>query len=126
MEAKLLIVEDDPLSLWAMSDYFRACGLQVASACSRETAEWALTTDQYSLVITDLRLGPDPNLDGLDVVSAAHSGQPDTPVILLTACSTSATIAEAYRRGANRVLDKPQSLPALVGIAVDLIEHGRQ
>jgi DNA-binding response OmpR family regulator len=116
----VLLVEDDPASLTAMREYFTATGHQVDCASSLPEAVTALERSSFELVITDLKLRPGPDTSGLEVVSAARQRDPDTRVIMLTAFGTLEVEAEARRRGADRMLAKPVSLPLLSRLAQDI------
>jgi DNA-binding response OmpR family regulator len=116
----VLLVEDDPASLTAMREYFTATGHQVDCASSLPEAVTMIERTRFELVITDLKLRPGPDTSGLEVVSAARQRDPDTRVIMLTAFGTLEVEAEARRRGADRMLAKPVSLPLLSRLAQDI------
>jgi DNA-binding response OmpR family regulator len=116
----VLLVEDDPASLTAMREYFAATGHQVDCASSLSEAVSMLQNHRFELVITDLKLRPGPDTSGLEVVSAARQRDPDTRVIMLTAFGTAEVEAEARRRGVDRMLAKPVSLPLLSRLAQDI------
>ena len=63
------------------------------------------------LVITDLRMG---DIDGLDVIDAAHKVDPELPVIVMTAFGGIDSAIEAMRRGAYHYVVKPVRLEELV------------
>ncbi len=58
----------------------------------------------WDLVITDLNL---PGVDGMAVVEAARTTQPDTPILATTGYSGPQYAEEALRKGATDVLIKP-------------------
>jgi len=116
----VLLVEDDPASLTAMREYFTATGHTVDCASSLPEAVTMIERTRFELVITDLKLRPGPDTSGLEVVSAARQRDPDTRVIMLTAFGTLEVEAEARRRGADRMLAKPVSLPLLSRLAQDI------
>jgi len=60
--------------------------------------------EQFSVVITDLRL---PDMSGLDVLRQIKIKNPDCPVIIITAHGTAELILEAKRLGVLGVLAKP-------------------
>jgi DNA-binding response OmpR family regulator len=116
----VLLVEDDPASLTAMREYFTATGHTVDCASSLPEAVTMIERTRFELVITDLKLRPGPDTSGLEVVKAARQRDPDTRVIMLTAFGTLEVEAEARRRGADRMLAKPVSLPLLSRLALDI------
>ncbi len=58
----------------------------------------------YDLIITDLRL---PGADGMQVLRASKTADPDLPVIIITAYSTDEAAEEARRLGAFNYILKP-------------------
>ncbi|TMQ71657.1 MAG: response regulator [Candidatus Eisenbacteria bacterium] len=117
---RLLLVDDDSKLLWVMERFFRAQGFEVHGARDLRTAEDALASTRFHLVITDLRLLESE--EGLVVVHAARRGSPPVPVIVLTERDLPEVAAIAEKLGASRVLAKPQSLMELLGVARDVLE----
>ena len=121
MSSTLLLVDDDPRLLSAMGDFFRARGFDVVPAGDLRSAEDALASRRFSLVITDLQLVE--REAGLVVVTAARRRCPPTPVILLSGNVYPEVSVIAEKLGAARVLSKPRSLLELLFIAQELIEN---
>jgi two-component system response regulator HydG len=72
------------------------------------------------LVITDLRMA---EVDGLDVLDAAHSIDRDLPVVIMTAFGAIDSAIEAMRRGAWHYIVKPVRLDELALHAERAWEH---
>src|SRR5262245_22884033 len=113
MQRRLLIVEDEPAILFALTLYFSREGVAVDTARTREEAEELLALEHYAVVIADLRLGGSSSTEGLDIISDVHRIAPETKVILLTAYGSSEVELEARQRGAHVLLHKPQPLPTI-------------
>ena len=111
---RLLIVDDEPRLLAAMSQYFSGAGYRVDVAADRERALELMRTP-FDGVIVDLRLSGDDRA-GVAVLRAARAASSDAALLLLTALVGS----EAHDAGADVVLEKPVRLAdlesALVGV----------
>lgn len=115
--ARILVVDDEPLVRWSVSETLTDEGYEVAEAGDGASAIQALSAAAHAdVVLLDLRL---PDCDDLHVLSALRRLAPTTPVILMTAYGTPESLTEARRLGAFAVLDKPFEMDALV----PLVEH---
>jgi two-component system C4-dicarboxylate transport response regulator DctD len=65
------------------------------------------------LVISDIHMA---GADGLRILSGLHSHDPRLPVILITAYGNPEVEAEAMRRGALAVLEKPFDVDQLLAL----------
>jgi len=79
---RVLLVDDDPDILLALSDYLCQEGFQVETVETGAAALQKSTTSSYDVVILDIGL---PDRDGLDVLDEISQTHPHLPVILLTA-----------------------------------------
>lgn len=122
MDFAILLVDDEPVCLGNVADYFRQKGLKVTTARELEEAEALIIKFQYSLVIADLSLTQINADEGLRLIDHIQDRSPQTKVILLSGRISPQVRAEALRRGAQAVLDKPQSLRDLGDLAEQLLE----
>ena len=115
---RVLVVDDEPLVRWAVSEVLGGQGYQVKEVGDAASAIRALSTpaDRVDIVLLDLRL---PDSEDLRVLSAMRGLAPATPVILMTAYGTPEILAEARRLGAFAIVDKPFEMDALP----PLVEH---
>jgi len=114
---RALIVDDELLIRWSLSETLADRGYAVAEAEDGKSAVRALTDghDRPDVVLLDFRL---PDSNDLNLLSRIVSLVPDGRVILMTAYGTPELAHAAIERGAFRVLNKPfelQDLTALVG-----------
>ena len=72
------------------------------------------------IVLTDVRM---PNVNGLDILTAARQRDPDTPVILMTAQATLQSAVQAVNEGAFYYIQKPFRNDELVAILRRAAEH---
>jgi two-component system response regulator GlrR len=104
VNARLLVVDDDPDMLRLLSLRLTAAGYQVMTATSAESALTQLEIELPQLVLSDVRL---PGRDGLALFDEIRQRLPTLPVILLTAHGTIPDAVEATSRGVFSYLTKP-------------------
>ncbi len=102
---KILVVDDDPETRALLSELLELEGYQVVAASGAQEALAAGKTASFEVILSDIRLGPE--LNGLDVLRAFKSIQPDSEVILITAFGSMETAIEAVKAGAFDYLSKP-------------------
>ncbi len=100
----ILVVEDDPAQRDAYARMLRAADFEVHTAQSGEEAIEILGQQAFDAVATDIGL---PDLDGLEVLRAAQSRQPDLPVLLITGAPSVETATMAVQSRAVCYLSKP-------------------
>jgi DNA-binding NtrC family response regulator len=109
---RVLFVDDEDSIRFALRDYFAAKGYDVDAACNVDEADALLAQQVFEVVIIDLRLGPDKQALGLELVSRVRERHPMTAVVLFTAHGTPEIARETRRLGAT-FLEKPLPLPTL-------------
>jgi len=102
--APVLIIEDEPDIREVLSDLLQHDGYQVRSAETGAEGIAEVAHHPYSAVLLDLGL---PDLDGLSVLRAVKSVDPELPVIILTAYVEDDIKADALGQGAFAYLRKP-------------------
>ena len=112
----VLIVEDDICIHDVLVDLFDVEGTLVESAASLESAQSALASRSFDLIITDIRLGGRHD-GGLQVMAAAGVLSPDATVIALTAFPDDDNRQASLRLGATHFLEKPVSLERIAELA---------
>ena len=110
MSAKILIVDDEELIRWSLSSDLANSGYKTVAAADLAEAEKALEMENPDVVLTDLRLGLE---SGLDVLKIARRGNPDLPVIIMTAFADLESAVSALREGAADYISKPLQLAGL-------------
>lgn len=103
--ARILIVEDARLIRETLHAFIKAEGYGVVTAVDGQEALQVLKTDNFDLVITDLKMPG--RLQGMDVLTAVKEASPETAVLILTAFANLAVGSEAMSLGAVDVLPKP-------------------
>jgi DNA-binding NtrC family response regulator len=102
----ILVVDDEPLVRWCISETLHDSGYRVTEAGDAASALRALAAPRSptDAVLLDLRL---PDSDDLGVLSAMHALSPAMPIILMTAHGSDELFDEARERGAFASLHKP-------------------
>jgi CheY-like chemotaxis protein len=81
MGQKLLVVEDDPISLKNISEYLSYDGFEVEQSTNGIKAWERFEKEKFDLVLTDVVM---PGMDGLNLTKHVHSVSPVTPIIIMT------------------------------------------
>ena len=118
MSDTVLVVEDDRELRDVVRRYLERAGHAVHTTGSGAEALSRLAAGGVDLVVLDLGL---PDVDGLEVLAAAHGG-PQVPVVVLTARSTVEERIDGLRRGADDYVTKPFSPTELV-LRVEAVLH---
>lgn len=116
---KILIVDDEPAVLFALSEALadRRRGVKVATAANGNEAVAILESEKVDLVVTDLRM---PEMDGFELMAWLRRSFPHLPVIVMTAY-----MAESSRLGVGGldILEKPFDLGILRKKASDMLRQ---
>ncbi|MDK2743176.1 MAG: sigma-54-dependent Fis family transcriptional regulator [Nitrospira sp.] len=106
MNAKILIVDDDPDIVMMLEDRLQASGYETVMASEGQQALDQIVHESPQLVLLDLSL---PRLSGLDVLRRLSQMKPaeNLPVIVMTAHGSIEAAVEAMKEGAYDFLTKP-------------------
>ena len=99
---RVLLVDDEPGLLFALSEVLEARGHTVVTASGGPDGLALL--DGIETVVTDFTM---PGMSGLEVLDGVLLWDPELPVVLLSAVSSRLVAAEALRRGAYAWVGKP-------------------
>jgi two-component system KDP operon response regulator KdpE len=109
--AHVLIVDDEPHLLRALSMNLSGRGYRVTSATTGTAALELAAAQQPDLLVLDLGL---PDIDGLEVIRRLRQGTADMPIIVLSARSASQEKVSALDLGATDYVTKPFDMNELV------------
>jgi two-component system response regulator PilR (NtrC family) len=105
--ARILVVDDETSMQEFLQILLQREGHDVTACGSATEALIALESDDWDLVISDVRM---PGMSGLELLDQVRELSPETTVILITAHGTTETAVEAMKHGAYDYLTKPCSV----------------
>jgi DNA-binding NtrC family response regulator len=116
--ARVLVVDDEKLIRWSVTERLQRSGYDVMSAESGEQALELVAASPPDVMLLDVKL---PGIDGVETLQRALALHPDVTVIMMSAHSTVDVAVEAMKHGAMDFLVKPfpfQALDAAVERAI--------
>jgi DNA-binding NtrC family response regulator len=98
--------------------------LNIDTADTPEEALRHVYSQDYDVILSDIRM---PRMDGVTLLRKLRAIQPQTPVILCTACGEEELRRQANSAGAFAFVTKPLDLHFLVELLKNaMFEHRRQ
>src|SRR5919112_2974578 len=116
----VLVIDDESGILDTLRILLKNEGFAPHTALGGKQGLDMITDVQPDIVLSDVRM---PSVGGLQVLSAARSHDPDTPVILMTAQATLQSAVQAVNEGAFYYIQKPFRNDELVAILRRAAEH---
>jgi two-component system, NtrC family, response regulator AtoC len=120
-KATILVVDDEPLIRWSLSERLKAEGYELLEADTGHAAIEKLP-EGVDLVLLDYRL---PDTDGVSILRKIKEFDQDILVILLTAYATIETAVEAMKLGAYHFANKPFNLDDVAALVERALETTR-
>lgn len=117
---RILVVDDEEPFRFAANDYFSSRGYEIDCSEELEEAEAMLSLNSYDVVIVDLRLGGIFTAEGFEIIKNVRHQRPHIRTILFTAYGSPDVETEAFLRGADSFLQKPQPLSELARVVDEL------
>jgi DNA-binding NarL/FixJ family response regulator len=125
MSKQLLVVDDDPSLLLAVSETLRAEGYEVVTARRGAEAMVRVAEALPDLIISDIRM---PGMDGYALVRNLRSA-PRTrlvPIVFLTAKDETADRITGFRTGVDAYITKPFEPEELVAVVSSILDRVRR
>jgi two-component system, OmpR family, response regulator MtrA len=110
MDARILLVEDDPSIREVTAIGLRNAGLTVETAADGAAGLECFAAGAFDLVLLDVML---PRLDGLEVCRAIRRTS-TIPIVMLTARADTLDVVVGLEAGADDYVKKPFEVPELV------------
>jgi two-component system response regulator RegX3 len=107
---RILVVDDEPAIVDAVTYALRASGFEVDTFGDGESALEAARTDGYDVLVLDVRL---PGLSGIEICRRLRS-ESDVPILILTAMDAEVDRVLGLEAGADDYVTKPFSVAELV------------
>jgi signal transduction histidine kinase len=111
--ARLLIVDDEPTQMQALSDTLRSRGYITEGFTSPHAALAALRNQRFDLILTDLTM---PEMDGIEFLTAARATDRDLVGIVMTGHGSIDTAVAAMKAGALDYILKPFTLRTMLPV----------
>lgn len=101
---KILIVDDDPFILELLGIFISSFGYEFAAAEDGIQAVEQLKRDDYTIVITDMKM---PRMDGMQLLRHIKEQYPSIDVIVVTGYTGSFSYTDVIKAGASDFISKP-------------------
>ncbi|MBM4142262.1 MAG: sigma-54-dependent Fis family transcriptional regulator [Lentisphaerae bacterium] len=105
--ARILLVDDEPNLLSVLRTLLKSENHDVTSIPDSRKAQELVSSEDFDLMVTDIRMTP---VSGIDLLRQARAEKPSMSVIILTAYATVETAIEAMKLGAFDYVTKPFKL----------------
>jgi two-component system response regulator MtrA len=110
LDARILLVEDDPSIREVTAIGLRQAGFTVTTASDGQAGLDRFTAEPFDLVLLDVMM---PRLDGLEVCRAIRRTS-TVPIVMLTARADTIDVVVGLEAGADDYVRKPFEVPELV------------
>jgi DNA-binding NtrC family response regulator len=115
-DKRVLIVDDETAFLVSIRKILQGPDLLVDTAETFNEARSLIDCNDYTTVITDIRLTDVSSREGMEILRYVKERRPETRVILLTGYGSPEIMEKAYAMGASNYLEKPLSASILKNI----------
>jgi len=107
---RVLVIDDEQAHAEAVAESLERVGYQCVIATSGSAGARKIETEDFDVVLTDLRM---EDMDGLAILREAKQELPDSEVVVITGHGDVKTAVEAIKEGAANYLLKPVDLAEL-------------
>lgn len=108
---KILIIDDEKSIRSTLKEILEYEKYEVKEAADGAEGLAMIKKEDFDLVMCDIKM---PNMDGMEVLSAANELKPELPFIMISGHGTIDTAVEATKKGAYDFLQKPPDLNRLL------------
>jgi DNA-binding NtrC family response regulator len=117
----LLVVDDEPMMLEALSDILSPLGIGLVQAENADEALKILSQTNVTAILSDIRM---PGFSGLEFLEKLRSTGNNVPFVFLTASPDKENLHRALQLGAIDFLEKPFDAEHLKEVVFKLLEIG--
>jgi CheY-like chemotaxis protein/glycine cleavage system H lipoate-binding protein len=117
---RILVVDDDPVIAQSCKRILSSEGYVVSVAEKGEEAINKVSKEEFSLVITDIRL---PDIYGLIVLKETKVIQPESDVVVITGYPSLEDAKESVRLGAFEYIEKPFTPEFIINTAKKVFDR---
>ncbi|HEX6791632.1 MAG TPA: response regulator, partial [Candidatus Krumholzibacteria bacterium] len=119
-QLSILVVDDEPIVVQSLGDWFRQDGHRVDTAQNSREALTLVGEKDYDLAFLDIKM---PGVDGLELQQRLAAVKPEMTVIIMTAYASVETAVKALKAGAYDYIAKPFDPDELSLIVKRATEH---
>ncbi|MBU1248994.1 MAG: response regulator [Proteobacteria bacterium] len=124
---RVLVAEDDPVSLSVAVKQMELLGCQVTAVEDGQKALELLRKNVFDVILMDIQM---PNMDGVEATRAIRQGRAgedkkDIPIVAMTAYALLGDREKFLETGMNEYISKPVELEALKKVLLTLSEGDR-
>ena len=113
LKAKVLVVDDEPVTARSYARALTAAGYRVTIAHDGREAAALAKTSGFDVVVSDIAM---PDMDGLALLRAIRQSDLDVPMVFMTGSPAIESAVQAIEYGAFRYLLKPVAPAALLDV----------
>jgi CheY-like chemotaxis protein/anti-sigma regulatory factor (Ser/Thr protein kinase) len=121
--ARVLVVDDDPVSRFYFQKALEQSGCQITTAENGPHAQQVFPGGLFDCALIDYRM---PGMNGIELLDWLYRNDPDLAAIMVTAEGEKELVQEALNGGACGFLNKPVSLPDLLREVDRALERSRE
>jgi two-component system, NtrC family, nitrogen regulation response regulator NtrX len=118
----ILVVDDEPSIRRTLRDILEYEDYGVVEAADGEEALAKLRSNQFDLVLLDIKM---PKRDGMEVLETVSNEMPEIPVVMISGHGTVETAVEATKKGAFDFVEKPPDLNRLLVTIRNALDRGK-
>jgi len=116
---RVLVVEDDELSLKLIIQYLKKTGVEISSFIEASSAIDFARKNKIDIVLMDIRILGD--IDGFEATRMIKSFKPSLPIIAQTAFALDKDRDKAIENGCDEYISKPYSSETLIQVIAKFI-----
>ncbi len=122
MQRRVLVIDDEKLIRWSLSQHLSKQGFEVFTAEGAEDGLKVFGDELPEVVILDIKLR---GMDGLEVLRKMKEVDEDVSVVMITAHAAVGSAVEAMRLGAYDYISKPFELDKVERVVNKALEAGQ-
>ena len=120
---KILLIEDEPKTVQSLKQGLEENNYDVSIAYDGQMGKQLAMTHTYQLIVSDIII---PGINGLDLCRELRSMGIQTPILMLTALSTTDDKLNGFEAGADDYLAKPFDFKEFLARVKALIKRSNQ